>query len=282
MATAETSDAAKQAYLEAHRLEGEPKGTMAKLNGISYYLAKGNGDHTDKAIVLGTDLFGLGVPGPKLMADWFAQKLGFDVLVPDVFEGDYIDRDRLKPQLEVLDEQVKGKSFVGRLKHQASTLWALSYGIGPTYLVRHSASHTLSLAEKFCIDVRKEAGYTRLGFVGYAFGGSHAVHLAGSAKSPKPVDVVVAFHPAPIHAKDFKKVAVPFMLSLAEEDSFLSAPPVLAALASLPPSVPTQTYDDARGTVHGYGSRPDLARTEVREAFAIGLERTAEWFRAHL
>lgn len=66
------------------------------------------------------------------------------------------------------------------------------------------------------------------------------------------------------------------------EDSFLSAPPVLAALASLPPSVPTQTYDDARGTVHGYGSRPDLARTEVREAFAIGLERTAEWFRAHL
>lgn len=41
-----------QAYLEAHRLEGEPKGTMAKLNGISYYLAKGNGDHTDKAIVL--------------------------------------------------------------------------------------------------------------------------------------------------------------------------------------------------------------------------------------
>ena len=103
---------------------------------------------------------------------------------------------------------------------------------------------------QFCLDLRKEAGYARIGYVGcvassrcsrlpthepleltfpnptssslalpptcrYCWGGAHAVHLAASSHVPKPVDVVVAFHPAPISAKDFKAVGVPFMLSCA-------------------------------------------------------------------
>jgi len=47
-----------------------------------------------------------------------------------------------------MDEPTKGKSFLWRLKYHANALYAFYYGIGPTYLFRHSAAHTLSLAEK--------------------------------------------------------------------------------------------------------------------------------------
>ncbi|GAA5857130.1 hypothetical protein JCM9279_006019 [Rhodotorula babjevae] len=286
MTTTHEHEGPCQACLEGHRLEGEPKGSMQKLNSLGYYFAKGSGEHTDKALVLGTDLFGLGLPNPKLMADWFAAKSGLDVLVPDVFEGDYVNASRIQPQIDLMDEPTKGKSFLWRLKYHANALYAFYFGIGPTYLFRHSATHTLSLAEKFCLDMRKEAGYTRIGFVGYCWGGAHAVHLATSAHVPKPVDVVVAFHPAPIAAKDFKGIGVPFMLSCAGEDAFFDPikPAVLSTLSALAVErgTPIKTWDDAHGTVHGYGARPDLAKVEVREAFALGLERTAQWFKEHL
>ena len=59
---------------------------------------------------------------------------------------------------------------------------------------------------------------------------------------------------------------------------------MLSTLSSLAVErgTPIKTWDDAHGTVHGYGARPDLAKPEVREAFALGLERTAAWFREHL
>lgn len=82
---------------------------MGELGGLSYYLAAGKADEKDRAIVLyvlrfshetcfdvlshacplrsGTDIFGLGLVNCKILADWFADKTGFPVFVPDYFEG---------------------------------------------------------------------------------------------------------------------------------------------------------------------------------------------------
>lgn len=35
----------------------------------------------------GTDIFGLALPNPKIMADLFAERTGRDVYVPDLFDG---------------------------------------------------------------------------------------------------------------------------------------------------------------------------------------------------
>ena len=66
-------------------LPGTPKGT--EENGA--YLAKGSNqeDTKDKAVVLFTDIFGLDVPNPKIIADTIAERTGFDVWVPDLFNG---------------------------------------------------------------------------------------------------------------------------------------------------------------------------------------------------
>lgn len=55
---------------------------------------------------------------------------------------------------------------------------------------------------------------------------------------------------------------------------------VLPILANL--KVPVKVWDDNKGTTHGFGCRPNMAKPEVREAFERGLERTKEWLEMHL
>jgi len=66
-------------------LPGSPKGT--EENGA--YLAKGSNkeDTKDKAVVVLTDIFGLSISNPKIIADTIAERSGFDVWVPDLFNG---------------------------------------------------------------------------------------------------------------------------------------------------------------------------------------------------
>ena len=66
-------------------LPGSPKG--AEENGV--YLAKGSNqeDTKNKAVVVLTDIFGLSISNPKIIADTIAEQTGFDVWVPDLFNG---------------------------------------------------------------------------------------------------------------------------------------------------------------------------------------------------
>lgn len=66
-------------------LPGSPSGT--EENGV--YRAKGSnqGETKDKAVVVFTDIFGISIPNPKVIADAIAERTGFDVWVPDLFDG---------------------------------------------------------------------------------------------------------------------------------------------------------------------------------------------------
>jgi dienelactone hydrolase len=56
--------------------------------GQDYFAAAPN-DATQrtKAIVLLTDIFGLPLPNPRILADQLAEQVGVDVWVPDFFNG---------------------------------------------------------------------------------------------------------------------------------------------------------------------------------------------------
>lgn len=76
-------------------LPGSPKGTEED----GAYLAKGSNqeDTKDKAVVLLTDIFGL-ISNPKIIADSIAERTGFDVWVPDLFNGAYPTKSALEAQ----------------------------------------------------------------------------------------------------------------------------------------------------------------------------------------
>ena len=71
--------------ISGNSLPGSPKGT--EENGA--YFAKGSGQEgaKDKAVVVLTDIFGLAISNPKIIADAIAERTGFDVWVPDLFNG---------------------------------------------------------------------------------------------------------------------------------------------------------------------------------------------------
>jgi carboxymethylenebutenolidase len=66
-------------------LPGEPQGSMIDQD----YFTPAPKDATQrmKAIVLLTDIFGLPLPNPKIIADHLAKHVGVDVWVPDLFNG---------------------------------------------------------------------------------------------------------------------------------------------------------------------------------------------------
>ncbi|GAA5990019.1 hypothetical protein JCM10908_002422 [Rhodotorula pacifica] len=255
---------------QGSRLKGEPKGEMMdeRLGGLAYYLAKGSGSETEsaasssgrKAIVLGTDIFGLGIPNPKIMADLFAERTHLDVYVPDYFQGEYMDQKELRPP----------------------------GGGGPTPLAqewrkKYSIDNVRPGVEQFCRALKSEKGYSQLGFVGYCYGGILAVLLAADAS---PIDVSVCAHPGKLDLADFERVRKPLAMVLAEEDHIFDSqkPNALANLDRLRTehSIPIAVYDDHPGTTHGFGCRPDLEEEEVREAWERAAEETSAWFGEHL
>jgi hypothetical protein len=65
-------------------LPGEPKGSM---DGPNYFTPARGFTQPTKAIVLLTDVFGLPMPNPKIVADHLAEHVGVDVWIPDLFNG---------------------------------------------------------------------------------------------------------------------------------------------------------------------------------------------------
>ncbi|KAI5892199.1 uncharacterized protein SCHCODRAFT_015880 [Schizophyllum commune H4-8] len=68
-------------------LPGEPKGVLRNDLMLDAYLASPNAPSeqwtpSHRAVVLLTDIFGLNLPNPKLLADRFSQELGCDVVGP--------------------------------------------------------------------------------------------------------------------------------------------------------------------------------------------------------
>ena len=71
---------------QGYILPGEPTGAI--VDGNYFVRAPGGGeDASSNAIVLLTDIFGLGLINSKLLADELAKRVGCDVWVPDLFEG---------------------------------------------------------------------------------------------------------------------------------------------------------------------------------------------------
>jgi hypothetical protein len=66
-------------------LPGEPKGSIV---GQDYSTAApSDATQRTKAIILLTDIFGLPLPNPRIVADHLAEHVGVDVWIPDFFNG---------------------------------------------------------------------------------------------------------------------------------------------------------------------------------------------------
>jgi hypothetical protein len=70
-------------------LPGEPVGSIVSEFDGAYFSAGPVEGNTKRSIVLLTDIFGLPLVNPRLIADHLAKSLSCDVWVPDIFNGAY-------------------------------------------------------------------------------------------------------------------------------------------------------------------------------------------------
>lgn len=125
MASGTTEDKLDACCLTEYRpLPGTPSGQIIKIADLdTYYIVGKDQTSKGKIIVLLTDIFGkffsfvlqssphiniwLGlVKNPRIIADEVSEKSGFDVYVPDLFNGDAVHSSFMKVMPETPEEKM--------------------------------------------------------------------------------------------------------------------------------------------------------------------------------
>lgn len=81
--------------VQGYRLPGTPTGEIVRISPsvVEAYLASKHSTISDenargkKAVVYLTDIFGLPLGNPQIVADMINERMGVDVYVPDMFDG---------------------------------------------------------------------------------------------------------------------------------------------------------------------------------------------------
>ncbi|KAN0123351.1 dienelactone hydrolase endo-1-3,1,4-beta-D-glucanase [Russula decolorans] len=244
-------------------LPGEPKGTIV---GQDYFTAAPN-DATQrtKAIVLLTDIFGLPLPNPRIVADQLAEQVGVDVWVPDLFNG--------KP---IADANTMEPLFPDRAGVKISWLRLLIKFIP-------SMPRLLANRPSFIKKIKSEKGYERIGAVGYCFGGG----IAGRLGSSDFVNTIVIAHPSNLKPAQIRAIKVPSSWALAEDDHGFKDKDVKTAEGIFKeqeekPDHVDYEFQVYKGTAHGFAVRPNMDVPEVKAGYEGALDQTIAWFKKTL
>ncbi|KDQ27969.1 hypothetical protein PLEOSDRAFT_1042542 [Pleurotus ostreatus PC15] len=259
-------DCVKGAYLP-----GDPVGKLG-FKGAYYSPApKPNAIRGEDAVVLLTDGFGLPLKNCKIIADTLATRLGCDVWVPDILGGAYT--------IEADDLLLPDRAGVKMTFANWVTFINKAIPKIPAFL-HNTPSKVDPRIHDFILGLREDKKYTKIGAIGYCYGGAAAVRLSSH---PELVDSAVICHPGPFSLKDVKRIQVPVSWACAQEDLFFSdklrkqSETALAARKDQAGFVEYQ-FIEYKGTTHGFAARPNLEVPEVKTAFEGALTQATEWF----
>ncbi|KZO96040.1 dienelactone hydrolase endo-1,3,1,4-beta-D-glucanase [Calocera viscosa TUFC12733] len=263
------------------RLPGTPQGSMIKVGSMDCYYAPapqgGRAPTADKnAILLFTDIFGLPLENPKIMADSFAKETGLDVYVPDMFDG--------RPVIKEQDLQPYDHYEVGvkpPLWKNLGFTWQFLKGM-PNLLTVNWPSQVCKRLRTFVETLKKEKGLEKVGAVGYCYGGQMIAelspyHLLSSA---------VICHPGDFSLKLVTRMDFPLSWVVCEEDFAFEPKKASEAEQLLAARVAPERVDfefrKYMGTRHGFACRPALDFPVVKKAFEDASDQTVEWFKKTL
>lgn len=213
-------------------------------------------------IVIYSDIFGLGLPNNKLLADAFADSGEFLVYLPDFFKGDPVGlkvADALLP-VDAAAQSTLSK-YTGILASMPSFLM---------WMTRHKVASEDAICTEFLQKLRRATPASqKIGMVGYCWGGKYAVRAGMEEKmidvngEKKPlVDAVVALHPSHLAVPDdVKTLVVPVSYAWGVEDIAVSfkqkaeVEAVHAALAKEGKKIPEMYHQEYRPGRHGFSVR---------------------------
>jgi dienelactone hydrolase len=242
--------------------------------GQDYFTAAPN-DATQrtKAIILLTDIFGLPLPNPRIVADQLAEQVGVDVWVPDLFNG--------KP---IADANTMEPLFPDRAGVKMPWLKLIIKFIpSMPRLFANRPSVVDPRVHEFIKKIKSEKGYERIGAIGYCFGGG----IAGRLGSTDLVNTVVIAHPSNLKPAQIRAIKVPSSWALAEDDHGFKDEDVKTAEGIFKEQEEKPDHVDYefrvyKGTAHGFAVRPNLDVPDVKAGYEGALDQTIAWFKKTL
>ncbi|KAG2010561.1 dienelactone hydrolase [Coprinopsis cinerea AmutBmut pab1-1] len=257
--------------IEGEILPGEPVGSIqADFNGA--YLSPGPPSKTGRgrAVIVCTDVFGLAIPNPKLVADRLASRLECDVWIPDYFAGQPI----FPPSyMDTIPERPR---HLSTWEYIVFIIKAIPNLPG---LIRNRPAVVDGRLASFFSLLKEKKNYDKIGAVGYCFGGSACIRLGATDF----VQSIIVCHPGPYTFAEVRKVQVPSAWVCAEIDYTVPDHKRIATEAEYAKRKGTDQFVDYefkvyKGTSHGFACRPDTKYPEIAEAFEQAIDQKVAWF----
>ncbi|KAG6040654.1 hypothetical protein E4U41_007555 [Claviceps citrina] len=237
--------------------EGTPKGTTTKIDDtIEAYVATApeGTAKPGRGIIYLPDVIGIW-QNSKLMADLFAEH-GYTTVVLDLFNGDPVRLNR--PDGFDMMKWLTGGSD-GRNAHTPPFVDPI-VAAGIRYM-------------------RGSLGVTKLGAVGYCFGGKYVVrHLRDGGG----IDAGFVAHPSLVDEDELAALAGPLSVAAAETDAIFPAEKRHRSEEVLGASGLPYQINLFSGVEHGFAVRGDLAVGAQRFAKEQAFAQAVAWFDHHL
>ncbi|KAI4709695.1 hypothetical protein J4E89_005711 [Alternaria sp. Ai002NY15] len=263
---------------------GTPKGTIETLHGLSVYVV-GNRTTPRATICIYSDIFGLGLPNNKIIADAYAASGEYLVLLPDFFKGDPVG---LKVADALLPVDAAAQSTFAKYTGILASL--------PTFLM-WQRRHGKAESDKICLDFMRELrraipSERKIGMVGFCWGGKYAARTGlesnmieiDGVKKPL-VDAIVALHPSHLAVpEDVEGLVVPTSFAWGVEDiavSFETKGKVEECHAKAQkarkefPEIEHKAYTPGR---HGFAVRGNPDDPQERKALEDSEKQVLAWF----
>jgi len=168
----------------------EPRGHLEEYSDETLYITSPprryggrHGMDASAAIIYLTDIFGLGIPNNKLLADSLASS-GYLVVVPDLFRGDPVPENALSDPDSDFDF--------------------------PAWQERHPSSEVNAIIDSTIETMRGDFGVTKLGAVGYCFGGPYVAQLLANGSF---VSAGFTAHPSGVELEQWQNVSKPISVA---------------------------------------------------------------------